>query len=60
MPEKTPLQKARKRYSDKRKMVGVSFNLDTEQDLYQAAIAMPKFSVWVKEQLKSHIKQCSK
>lgn len=60
MPEKSPLQKAQKKYEAKRKKMAVSFNPDTEQELLHAASAMPKFSVWVKEQLKLYIKQRSK
>lgn len=60
MPEKSPLQKAQKKYESKRKKMTVSFNPDTEQDLLHAAAAMPKFSVWVKEQIKLYIKQSGK
>lgn len=60
MPEKTPLQKAQAKYDVKRKKMTVSFNPDTEQELLHAASAMPKFSAWVKEQLKLYIKQRSK
>ena len=60
MPEKTPLQKAQAQYDVKRKKMTVSFNPDTEQELLHAASAMPKFSAWVKEQLKLYIKQRSK
>ncbi len=56
----TAQQRAQAKYDAKRKKMTVSFNPDTEQDLLHAATAMPRFSAWVKEQLKSHIKQCSK
>ena len=60
MTEKTPQQKARAKYDAKRKKITVSFNLDTEQDLFHAATAMPGFSAWVKEQLKLYIKENSR
>lgn len=55
MTEKTPQQKAQAKYDAKRKKININFNLDYEQDLFQAAHAMDNFGGWVKEQLKLYI-----
>lgn len=57
MADKTPLQKARAKYAAKSTNKTVSFNRDTEQDLLDFAQSLPNFGSWVKEQIKSYIKQ---
>ena len=52
MNSKTPIEKARAKYDKKRKIMGVSFNLETEQELLEKAKAMPDFSGWVKAKLR--------
>ena len=60
MTEKTPQQKAQAKYDAKRKKININFNLDYEQDLFQAAHAMGNFGGWVKEQLKLYITEKDK
>lgn len=57
MTELTPIQKARKKYGQKRVEMKVSFNKDTEADLLHAAKNMQKFSAWVKVKLKEYIEE---
>lgn len=56
---KTPLQKARSRYESKRKTKNISFNMTTENDLYEFAVSMD-FGEWVKENLRLEMKKKGK
>jgi len=58
--DKTPLQKARAKYAAKSTNKTVSFNRDTEQALLDFAQSLPNFGSWVKEQIKSKLKQSNK
>ena len=44
------------RYDQKRTKISVSFNLETEVDLYEYAKSL-NFSVWVKNQLEKEMKK---
>ena len=56
----TAQQRAQAKYDAKRKKININFNMEYEQDLFQAAHDMDNFGGWVKEQLKSYIKQNDK
>lgn len=60
MTDKTPIQKARAKYAAKSTNKTVSFNRDTEQDLLDFAQSLPNFGSWVKEQIKTQLKQGNK
>jgi hypothetical protein len=56
----TAKQRAQAKYDAKRKKININFNMEHEQDLFQAACNMDNFGGWVKEQIKSYIKQSDK
>lgn len=51
---KTPIQKAKANYENKRQIKKTSFNTETEADLLEFANSVD-FSNWVKQQIKNAI-----
>lgn len=49
---KTPQQKAKSKYEEKRRNKSVSFNIKTEKDLLNFANNIVDFSDWVKQTIK--------
>lgn len=52
MNSKAPIEKARDKYEKKRLKRNVSFNIETEKELFEKTKSMPDFSGWVKEKLR--------
>lgn len=44
-------RRSHKKYNEKRRMKCVSFNVETEKELYDFVQSIPNFSVWVKDRL---------